>query len=59
MKKIKNKINIVKILIMIIFILIAIVDILMIKRIKELEAGLNLTEIKCLKYYESAIEILK
>lgn len=59
MKKIKNKTNIIKILIMIIFILIGIVDILLIKRIEKLETELNSTELKCLRYYEKTIEILK
>ena len=59
MKKTKTKNNIVKILIIIAFILIAIIDILLIKRIEKLEADLNSSELKCLKYYEKTIEILK
>lgn len=59
MKKTKNKNNIFKLLIIITFILIAIIDILLIKRIEKLEADLNSSELKCLKYYEKTIEILK
>lgn len=59
MKKIKNKNNIFKIFILIIFILIAIIDILLIKRIEKLELDINNTELRCLKYYEKTIEILK
>lgn len=59
MKKTKTKNNIFKILVIIVFILIAIIDILLIKRIEKLEADLNSSELKCLKYYEKTIEILK
>lgn len=59
MKKTKTKNNIFKILIIITFILIAIIDILLIKRIEKLEADLNSSELKCLKYYEKTLEILK
>lgn len=58
MKK-QRKNNIIKILIIIIFILIAITDILIIKRIQKLENDLNSSELKCLKYYEKTLEILK
>lgn len=58
MKK-ERKNSIVKAIIIIIFILIAIIDILLIKRIEKLETELNSTELKCLKYYEKTIEILK
>ena len=59
-KKIKiNKTDLVKILILIIFILIGLLDVLLIKRIENLEKTINETDNKCLKYYESAIEILK
>lgn len=59
MKKIKNKTNIIKVLIIIIFILIGIIDILIISKLQKLEADLNSSELKCLKYYEKTIEILK
>lgn len=59
MRKTKNKNNIAKILILITFILIAIIDILLIKRIEKLEIELNNAELRCLKYYEKTIEILK
>lgn len=59
MKKTKTKNNIFKLLIIITFILIAIIDILLIKRIEKLEADLNSSELKCLKYYEKTLEILK
>lgn len=58
----KNKIkhsDIVKALIFIIFILIGLMDILIIKRIEKLEKTINETDSKCLRYYESALEILK
>lgn len=58
----KNKLkkdNIIKTLIIVIFILIAILDVLIIKRIEKVEKQLNQTDSKCLKYYESALEILK
>lgn len=58
MKKI-NKLDIVKALILIIFILIGLTFIFMIKRIENVENMLNETDNKCLKYYESALEILK
>lgn len=59
MRKKERKNNIIKAIIIIIFILIAIIDILLIKRIEKLETELNSTELKCLKYYEKTIEILK
>lgn len=58
----KNKLkkdDIFKILIITTFILIGIIDILLIKRIEKVEKQLNQTDSKCLKYYESALEILK
>lgn len=58
MKK-QRKNNIIKILIIIIFILIGITDILIIKRLEKLEQDLNSSELKCLKYYEKTLEILK
>ena len=58
MKK-QRKNNIVKILIIIIFILIGIIDILIISKIQKLENDLNSSELKCLKYYEKTLEILK
>lgn len=54
-----NKIDLVKALIMIIFILIGITDVLIIKRLEKVEKQINETDFKCLKYYESALEILK
>ena len=59
MKKKERKNSIIKAIIIIIFILIAIIDILLIKRIEKLETELNSTELRCLKYYEKTIEILK
>ena len=60
MKKSKlKKADIVKALFIIIFILIAITDFLIIKRLEKLEADLNSSELKCLKYYEKTLEILK
>ena len=61
MKKTKkiNKVKIVKILITLIFILIAINNILIKIRLERLENIINETDSKCLRYYESALEILK
>lgn len=58
MKKI-NKFDIVKALILLIFILIGILDVLIIARIEKVEKQINETNTKCLRYYESALEILK
>lgn len=58
MKKI-NKTDIVKALILLIFMLIGLVDVLIIKRIEKVEKQINETDSKCLRYYESALEILK
>lgn len=58
MKKI-NKTDIVKALILLIFLLIGLLDILIINRIEKVEKQLNETNNKCLRYYESALEILK
>lgn len=54
-----SKEDIVKALILIIFLLIGIMDFLIIKRIEKVENRLDETDYKCLKYYESALEILK
>ena len=54
-----SKEDIVKALILIIFILIGLMDVLIIRRIEKVEKQINETDYKCLKYYESALDILK